>query len=146
MYLLTKDEIEARCTEAREDPGLLAAPYDPGKAYEAKAGTPAGDGTTPPAPLEVAETLKDVFDPEIPVNIYDLGLIYDINVSPSGDTSVLMTLTAPNCPAADILPGEVAETVAALSGVGRVGVELTFEVPWVPDMMSEIAKVSLGIY
>lgn len=144
-FLLTKDEIDSGCVNPRFDPGIKAAPYVADEAYEARAGAPK-EGAAVASPIEVAEGLKSVFDPEIPVNIYDLGLIYDIHVGETGDVRLLMTLTAPNCVAAEVLPGEVAEAAAALPGVGRVGVELTFDVPWNPDMMSEIAKVELGLF
>lgn len=143
-FLTTKDEISAGCTKERYQPGIDAPAYAEGDTYEAVSGT---QREIPSAakPIDVAEAFKDIFDPEIPVNIYDLGLIYDINVSPSGDTVVLMTLTAPNCPAAGILPKEVADCAAGVAGVGRVGVKLTFDAPWNPDMMSEIAEVELGL-
>jgi len=144
MFLITKDEIAAGCTKARYQPDIDAPSYSEGDSFEAVAGSvkPVELAATP---IEVAEAFKDIFDPEIPVNIYDLGLIYDINIAPSGDTVVLMTLTAPNCPAAGILPQEVADCAAGVPGVARVGVKLTFDVPWNPDMMSEIAEVELGL-
>jgi len=145
MFFKTKDEVEAGCTIERFDPGLTAAPYADDDIYEASAGSPGAATDAPPTPLAIAESLKEIFDPEIPVNIYDLGLIYDINVNDAGDVRVLMTLTAPNCPAAGILPGEIAECVSKIPGVARVGVQLTFDVPWNVDMMSEIAKVDLGM-
>lgn len=144
MFLITKDEITASCTKVRYQPELDAPAYADDGAYEARGGSQK-DIISPAAPIDIAEALQDIYDPEIPVNIYDLGLIYDINVAPSGDTVILMTLTAPNCPAAGILPQEVADCAASVPGVSRVGVKLTFDVPWNPDMMSEIAEVELGI-
>jgi Predicted metal-sulfur cluster biosynthetic enzyme len=143
MFLITKDEIAAGCTKVRYQPELDAPEYASDDKYEATSGSDR-EVAQIATPLEIAEALKDIYDPEIPVNIYDLGLIYDINVAQSGDTVVLMTLTAPNCPAAGILPKEVADCVAGVSGVARVGVKLTFDTPWNPDMMSEIAEVELG--
>ncbi|MBP6730824.1 MAG: SUF system Fe-S cluster assembly protein [Chitinophagales bacterium] len=88
--------------------------------------------------------LRTVFDPEIPVNIYDLGLIYEINVFPSHDVEVVMTLTSPNCPVAGTLPGEVEQKVKSANGVNDVTIELVFEPPWSQEMMSEEAKLELG--
>jgi FeS assembly SUF system protein len=92
----------------------------------------------------IIEALKTVFDPEIPVNIYDLGLIYEINVFPDHNVEVVMTLTSPNCPVAGTLPGEVEQTVKSVSGVNDVTIELVFEPPWGQEMMSEEAKLELG--
>jgi FeS assembly SUF system protein len=144
MFLVTKDEIAAGCTKERYQPELDAPVYAEGDDYEAKGGS-AKDVAAAATPIQIAEALKDIFDPEIPVNIYDLGLIYDINIAETGDTVVLMTLTAPNCPAAGILPKEIADCTAGVPGVARVGVKITFDVPWNPDMMSEIAEVELGL-
>lgn len=90
--------------------------------------------------------LRSVFDPEIPVNIYDLGLIYSLKVNPdNNDVDILMTLTTPNCPVAEDMPGQVHEAVALIEGVGQVNVELTFEPPWDKDMLSEAALLELGL-
>ena len=94
---------------------------------------------------EVIATLRQCFDPEIPVNIYDLGLIYRVTVDPSGKVDILMSLTAPNCPVAGSLPEHVKVRVGALPKVSEVNVELTFEPPWNPGMMSDAAKLQLGI-
>lgn len=145
MFLVTKDEIDAGCTKVRYQPELEAPAWNADEKYEATAGATSPASIEPPRPLDVAEALKSVFDPEIPTNVYDLGLIYDINVGADGDTVVLMTLTAPNCPAAGILPDDVAKTVAGVPGVARVGVILTFDVPWCQEMMSEIADIELGL-
>lgn len=93
----------------------------------------------------IIETLKTVYDPEIPVDIYELGLVYDVQISDEGDVKVVMTLTTPNCPVAESLPAEVKEKVAAVEGVKNVDLELTFEPSWNKDMMSEEAKFELGI-
>ena len=93
---------------------------------------------------EVEEALRTVFDPEIPVNIYDLGLIYECEMHHDGNISIVMTLTAPACPVAGEMPGQVAEAVALLEGVGQVTVTLTWQPQWTPDMMSEDAKLALG--
>lgn len=93
----------------------------------------------------IIDVLKTVFDPEIPVNIYDLGLIYEVNVFPDGNVEIVMTLTSPSCPAAGVLPGEVEEKAKAVSGVKDVTMELVFEPPWNQEMMSEEAKLELGL-
>ena len=93
----------------------------------------------------IIKALKTVFDPEIPVDIYELGLVYDVQISEDGDVKVVMTLTTPNCPVAESLPQEVKEKVAAVENVKSVDLELTFEPSWNKDMMSEEAKFVLGI-
>ena len=92
----------------------------------------------------IVEVLKTIFDPEIPVNIYDLGLIYEINVFPDFAVEIVMTLTSPSCPAAGILPGEVEQNAKSVSGVKDVTLELVFEPSWNQEMMSEEAKLELG--
>ncbi len=92
----------------------------------------------------IIDQIKTIYDPEIPVNIYELGLIYEVNVKENQDVHVLMTLTAPACPAAEILPEEVKEKTAGVEGVGEVEVELTFDPPWDKEMMSEEAQLELG--
>ncbi len=94
---------------------------------------------------EIVAALKEVFDPEIPVNIYDLGLVYDIDFDPSGSTTVTMTLTAPNCPMADQLVEDVNRATASVEGVSSVEVVLTFEPQWDRSMMSEEALLELGM-
>jgi FeS assembly SUF system protein len=89
--------------------------------------------------------LKTVYDPEMPVNIYELGLIYDLTVDGDGTVGIRMTLTAPNCPVAGTLPGDVERAVRAVPGVSNVKLELTFDPPWSKDRMSEAAKLALGI-
>jgi FeS assembly SUF system protein len=95
--------------------------------------------------VDVVEALRGVYDPEIPVNIYDLGLIYEIVVSPDNSVFIRMTLTAPNCPVADILPAQVESRVRALDGVTNVRVVLTFDPPYTMEMMSDEAKLELGL-
>ncbi|MDE0800541.1 MAG: DUF59 domain-containing protein [Rhodospirillaceae bacterium] len=92
------------------------------------------------------EALRSVFDPEIPVNIYDLGLIYDLSISERGNVDVVMTLTAPACPVAGTLPGEVADAVAETKGAGEVTVKITWDPPWTPENMSEVARVALDMF
>lgn len=92
----------------------------------------------------IVKVLKNVFDPEIPVNIYDLGLIYEIDVEEDGKTTVKMTLTAPNCPMADQLLQEVNDRVGEVEGVSEVIINLTFDPPWDKSMMSDEALLELG--
>jgi FeS assembly SUF system protein len=92
----------------------------------------------------VVNVLKTVYDPEIPVNIYELGLVYDVAVTPEGDASVRMTLTAPNCPVAGILPNQVKERILNLEGVRSADVQVVFDPPWDRSKMSDVAKLALG--
>jgi len=102
----------------------------------------------------VSDTVKDnviaaiqtVFDPEIPINIWEVGLIYEVNVDDDGKAHVLMTLTSPNCPVAESLPNDVKDVVAAVEGVTSSEVEITWDPPWDPEMMSEAAQLELGFY
>ena len=94
---------------------------------------------------KIITTIKTIFDPEIPVDIYELGLIYDIMVNENFDVKILMTLTTPNCPVAETLPVDVEEKVKTVQGVKDVEVEITLEPPWSQDLMSDEAKLELGI-
>jgi FeS assembly SUF system protein len=94
---------------------------------------------------EIIQTVKSVYDPEIPVDIYELGLIYDVQVSDEGVARIVMTLTTPNCPVAETMPQEVKDKVKTVEGVTEVDLDLTFEPSWNKDMMSEEAKFELGI-
>lgn len=93
----------------------------------------------------IVDALRTVYDPEIPVNIYDLGLIYDLDVASDGKVDIRMTLTAPGCPVAQTFPGVVGDAVAAVEGVTDVDVELVWEPPWSREMMSEAARLHLGM-
>jgi FeS assembly SUF system protein len=95
---------------------------------------------------QIVKAISAVYDPEIPVNIYDLGLIYDIIVEASSAVGVRMTLTAPSCPAAQVLPEQVRSAVAAVPGVSDVKVDVVWEPPWDRDRMSEAAKLQLGLW
>ena len=90
------------------------------------------------------EAIKAVYDPEIPVNVFDLGLIYEVSVYPVNNVFVLMTLTSPACPSAQSLPEEIKNKIQAIEGVGEVNVEVTFDPPYSQEMMSEVAKLELG--
>tara|TARA_S200000501_G_scaffold297890_1_gene284269 strand:+ start:3996 stop:4307 length:312 start_codon:yes stop_codon:yes gene_type:complete len=93
---------------------------------------------------KIIKVLKTVYDPEIPVDIYELGLIYDVLVNDNNEVKIIMTLTTPNCPVADSLPKDVEDKVRLLDEVNDAKVELTFEPPWTRDLMSEEAKLELG--
>lgn len=130
-------------------PGLtdfMPAAVKPGEAVVARAGEPL------PADAEVADkeaaiaALRMVFDPEIPVNVYDLGLVYDIEVLSDGSVRVEMTLTTPACPVAGELPIWVADAVAAVAGIGEVAVHLVWEPQWTPDRMTDEAKLALDMF
>jgi FeS assembly SUF system protein len=95
---------------------------------------------------KVIETLRACYDPEIPVNIYELGLIYEVKVELSAEVYVKMTLTAPSCPVAGTLPGEVEERIRRLPGVKDVKVEVVWDPPWDPSKMSEAARLQLGMF
>lgn len=93
---------------------------------------------------KVLAAIKTVYDPEIPVDIYELGLIYEINIYPINNVYIQMTLTSPSCPSAEVIPGEVEQKLKAIEGVNDVKVEITFDPPYSQDMMSEAAKLELG--
>lgn len=93
---------------------------------------------------KIVDVLKTIYDPEIPVDIYELGLIYDVFVNENKEAKILMTLTSPNCPVAETLPVEVEEKVKTLNEIDKAEVEITFDPPWSQDMMSEEAKLELG--
>lgn len=93
---------------------------------------------------KVVAAIKTVYDPEIPVDVYELGLIYEINVYPVNNVFVLMTLTSPSCPSAEVIPGEIEQRLREIDGINDVKVEVTFDPPYAQDMMSEAAKLELG--
>jgi len=93
----------------------------------------------------VIDALKDIYDPEIPVNIYDLGLIYDVEITPENHAKVKMTLTTPHCPVAESMPGEVELRVGAVPGIGDAEVELVWDPPWDPQKMTDEARLELGM-
>jgi FeS assembly SUF system protein len=134
--------------------GNMMPPYEmsagdgepPKEGDSVKAGTPRDPSIPAAGEEDVINALRTVFDPEIPVNIYDLGLIYDLNIAESGNVNIKMTLTAPACPVAGSMPREVAETVARVDGVGEVDVTITWDPPWTPANMSEVAKVALDMF
>jgi FeS assembly SUF system protein len=95
---------------------------------------------------EIVKAIQTVYDPEIPINIWEVGLIYEVDVDDDGKVHVLMTLTSPNCPVAESLPSDVKEAVTAVEGVTEAEVEVTWDPPWDPEMMSEAAQLELGFY
>ena len=113
---------------ARQEPDAVSAAAPGGDLYEG-----------------VIDALKEIYDPEHPVNIYDLGLIYDVQITPEHHALVKMTLTTPNCPVAESMPGEVELRVGAVPGVGHAEVQLVWDPPWDPQKMSDEAKLELGM-
>ena len=127
-----------------DGPSLADFLPDTSSGYTVYAGTALADGTASPLTEDaIIGALKTVKDPEIPVNIYDLGLIYDITCQSNGDVAINMSLTAPGCPVAGEMPAQVAEAVAVLNGAGKVAVSLVWEPTWTPERMSEDAKLAL---
>ncbi len=114
---------------------------DPGTTQQ-----PAGEGADDADALRQSaiEAVSTVFDPEIPVNIYELGLVYSVDVLPGDNIEIVMTLTSPMCPVAESLPGDVETRVREVEAINDVNVMLTWEPPWTPDLMSEAAKLELG--
>jgi FeS assembly SUF system protein len=100
--------------------------------------------TIPDLKEKVLNAIKTVYDPEIPVDIYELGLIYEMSIYPVNNVFILMTLTSPSCPSAEVIPGEVEQKIKEIEGVNDVKVEITFDPPYSQDMMSEAAKLELG--
>ena len=133
-----------------QDP-FLAGPISDGSATAeapaegmAEAGQALAAGAAVATKDDVVAAIRTVHDPEIPVNLYDLGLIYELGLGAAGAVDIKMSLTAPSCPVAQTMPQQVADTVAAVAGVGRVAVQLVWEPPWTPERMSEDARLALG--
>ncbi len=114
--------------------------------FTAKSGQPLAEGASVADESAVIEACRTVYDPEIPVNIYDLGLIYSIDIKPDGNMFIEMSLTAPGCPVAGEMPGMVSDAVAQIPGAGEVETKIIWEPAWTPDRMSEDAKLALGMY
>jgi FeS assembly SUF system protein len=134
---------QKQTTQLDDGPGLDAFLPDTSEGYMARAGAALVDSVGPADTIIVEDALKTVHDPEIPVNIFDLGLIYDVDCRPNGDVYITMSLTAPGCPVAGEMPGQVAAAVAAADGVGEVSVELVWSPPWTPEHMSDDARLAL---
>ena len=128
---------------ARDGLGLADFLPDTSDGYIVTAGVALANPVGEADPIAVEDALKSVHDPEIPVNIYDLGLIYDVDRQKNGNLYVTMSLTAPGCPVAGEMPGQVARALAAVDGVGEVTVELVWSPPWTPDRMSDDARLAL---
>ena len=156
----TNDTPDAKRNEVAEEPvreNDAQAPEAPLHAQEEIGGEPSPaqepspaaqsvDDATDPLKEKVIEVMQTVFDPEIPVNVYELGLVYGIDVDPSGAVIVRMTLTSPACPVAGSLPPEVEAKVRGVEGVTSAKVDLVWDPPWNPDLMSEAAKLQLGMF
>ena len=129
--------------------GLSLQDFMPGasQGFHARAGAPIDTAVVGVASADdVVAALKSVYDPEIPVNLYDLGLIYSLDIEPDGTVRITMTLTAPGCPVAGEMPDQVARAVAAVDGVGEVDVELVWDPPWTKERMSEEARLALDMF
>jgi FeS assembly SUF system protein len=132
----------------------IPGPHAPHSSLPPEVGTSTpASAETRTGPVDVGEmeekiiaALRSCYDPEIPVNIYEMGLIYDLDIAPSGDVSVRMTLTSPACPVAGSLPPEVQAKVAAVPGVQSAKVEVVWDPPWTPERMSEAARLELGMF
>lgn len=149
---MAESASNARATDAMEQSA--------GKTPETAASHPQRPAAETPVPAEqsqsavdvsvlegqVKDALRTVHDPEIPINIYELGLIYELQVEPTGQVHVQMTLTAPSCPEAEMIPGRVEQAIREVPGVTEVKVELVWEPPWTPQKMSEAARLQLGIF
>ena len=127
-----------------DSPSGTPAP-EVGAEFSANSGEPLENGVPVAGEAAVIEAMRDVYDPEIPVNIYDLGLIYNFTIGDVGNVNAEMSLTAPGCPVAGDLPGWVADAVAKVEGIGEVEVKLVWDPPWTPELMSEDAKLALGV-
>ena len=119
---------------------------EPSSEFSAQAGTVLPLGKEVADKSRITEALRTVYDPEIPVNIYDLGLVYKSEIESDGSVDVEMTLTAPGCPVAGEMPQWVADALAAVEGIGEVNVRLVWDPPWNQDMMTEAAKLELGMF
>jgi len=134
---ITPDTVITR-TDADQDPAETES--------ELETGPEVTGGGDPELRSRVIAALKEIYDPEIPLNIYDLGLIYRIDIDPDTKTSIDMTLTSPNCPVAESLPGEVENAAKAVDGIGDVQLELVWDPPWDMDRLGEAARLELGLF
>lgn len=151
----TKDPFTPELAAALENATAAPAPAATASATVAPAAPRTGamaidanDESSPGSPLEraIVDAIKTVYDPEIPVNVYEIGLIYNIDVQPDGKVAVKMTLTSPACPSAQELPAEVKDRVEAVAGVTACDVEIVWDPTWNPSMMSEAARLQLGFF
>jgi FeS assembly SUF system protein len=134
--------------ELESSPVARSEPGETGGASQASLPTQPFSSSIPPDVIEagVVDVLKTIFDPEIPVNIYELGLIYDLDISPQGEVHIKMTLTSPACPVAGSLPPDVKAKVESVAGVTSAEVEVVWDPVWNPGMMSEAARLQLGFF
>jgi FeS assembly SUF system protein len=131
---------------AESNAPLESAPVDDAPLENAPPTSAEAGAAEPSIEDGIVEALKTVYDPEIPVNIYEMGLIYDLNVEPGGRVQIKMTLTSPGCPVAGSLPGEVRDRVETVPGVAGAEVEVVWDPVWNPSMMSEAARLQLGMF
>ncbi len=142
----TDEEVTMTATaEAEVQAQPETAPEDAGAALTSHAGDAQGDAADDPRMAAVIDVLKGVYDPEIPVNIYELGLIYGVEIDADGHCEIEMTLTAPACPVAGILPPEVEYRVSQVEGITSAHVEVVWDPPWSMERMSEAARLMLGL-
>ena len=136
------DRTDKKSAEKGEEQAVQVAPEpEP----EPVADVPASNGDAAALEEQVIAAISTVFDPEIPVNIYELGLIYDIVIDPVANVTIEMTLTSPMCPVAETLPGDVEGAVRGVSGLAEVKVNLIWDPPWTPDRMTEAARLECGM-
>lgn len=126
---LKKSELELASVSGRVPAEAASSEVDPNELYE-----------------KIVDMIRTIYDPEIPVNIYEIGLIYNIDIDPSNAVSIRMTLTSPACPSAGTLPGEVEDKVRGVEGITGARVEVVWDPVWTPTMMSEAAKLQLGMF
>ena len=126
--------------------GMFDGNMEPPEEFEVHAGSPRDPAMGNPPEENIVEALRTVYDPEIPVNIYELGLIYKFDLADNGNVEIEMSLTSPGCPVAGEMPGWVAEAAAGVTGVGEVTVKLVWDPMWSPEMMSEDAQLALGMF
>ena len=131
---------ESRLLEAMSMPEDNDFSVEPVAEYSAFSGKELDEGINKAKMIDIIELLKTITDPEIPINIYDMGLIYKIDQKDNGDLYIEMTLTAPTCPIAGVIPQQVADTLASMQGIGKVEVRLVWEPAWTPDKLSDDAK------
>lgn len=131
---------ESRLLEAMSMPEYNDFSVEPIAEYSAFSGKELDEGINKAKMIDIIELLKTITDPEIPINIYDMGLIYKIDQKDNGDLYIEMTLTAPTCPIAGVIPQQVADTLASMQGIGKVEVRLVWEPAWTPDKLSDDAK------
>lgn len=137
---------ESRLLQAMSvDDTPISMPEEPLPDFIAYAGETLADGTPKAKMIDIVEQIRTVSDPEIPINVYDMGLIYKIDQKDNGDLYIEMTLTAPTCPIAGVLPQQVADAVVLISGVGKTEVKLVWEPAWTPDKLSDEAKEMLEL-